>query len=300
MEHISNFELYGNEGFTKLKPFRCFEKINIFLFLSFAIEIVYLICVLYVLNNKTYLFIELNYRKYELNSNNQKLNHKLYQAIDRNYSYDKEIGEKENNIKKLEEHINNYNQISKELLNSDFTNNELYIKLRENNNEKNIKIEELKLIREKSRADIKQIIDSNIIDKKIELTYIINLIGNINPNEIKHKFRLCYRGEKHNFNFTKAYEKCEIVKNQSFLLLFQTNIFKRYGAYISNNNEQNSINFAILPNGFINGTKIEYLDLNRKKSLIYIINLIKKNKYDNNKNNLDFRSFINDFELFII
>lgn len=300
MEHISNFELYGNEGFTKLKPFRCFEKINIFLFLSFAIEIVYLICVLYVLNNKTYLFIELNYRKYELNSNNQKLNHKLYQAIDRNYSYDKEIGEKENNIKKLEEHINNYNQISKELLNSDFTNNELYIKLRENNNEKNIKIEELKLIREKSRADIKQIIDSNIIDKKIELTYIINLIGNINPNEIKHKFRLCYRGEKHNFNFTKAYEKCEIVKNQSFLLLFQTNIFKRYGAYISNNNEQNSINFAILPNGFINGTKIEYLDLNRKKSLIYIINLIKKNKYDNNKNSLDFRSFINDFELFII
>ena len=300
MEHISNFELYGNEGFTKLKPFRCFEKINIFLFLSFAIEIVYLICVLYVLNNKTYLFIELNYRKYELNSNNQKLNHKLYQAIDRNYSYDKEIGEKENNIKKLEEYINNYNQISKELLNSDFTNNELYIKLRENNNEKNIKIEELKLIREKSRADIKQIIDSNIIDKKIELTYIINLIGNINPNEIKHKFRLCYRGEKHNFNFTKAYEKCEIVKNQSFLLLFQTNIFKRYGAYISNNNEQNSINFAILPNGFINGTKIEYLDLNRKKSLIYIINLIKKNKYDNNKNNLDFRSFINDFELFII
>ena len=300
MEHISNFELYGNEGFTKLKPFRCFEKINIFLFLSFAIEIVYLICVLYVLNNKTYLFIELNYRKYELNSNNQKLNHKLYQAIDRNYSYDKEIGEKENNIKKLEEHINNYNQISKELLNSDFTNNELYIKLRENNNEKNIKIEELKLIREKSRADIKQIIDSNIIDKKIELTNIINLIGNINPNEIKNKFRLCYRGEKHNFNFTKAYEKCELVKNQSFLLLFQTNIFKRYGAYISNNNEQNSINFAILPNGFINGTKIEYLDLNRKKSLIYIINLIKKNKYDNNKNNLDFRSFINDFELFII
>ena len=156
------------------------------------------------------------------------------------------------------------------------------------------------MIREKSRADIKQIIDSNIIDKKIELTYIINLIGNINPNEIKNKFRLCYRGEKHNFNFTKAYEKCEIVKNQSFLLLFQTNIFKRYGAYISNNNEQNSINFAILPNGFINGTKIEYLDLNRKKSLIYIINLIKKNKYDNNKNNLDFRSFINDFELFII
>ena len=300
MEHISNFELYGNEGFTKLKPFRCFEKINIFLFLSFAIEIVYLICVLYVLNNKTYLFIELNYRKYELNSNNQKLNHKLYQAIDRNYSYDKEIGEKENNIKKLEEYINNYNQISKELLNSDFTNNELYIKLRENNNEKNIKIEELKLIREKSRADIKQIIDSNIIDKKIELTYIINLIGNINSNEIKHKFRLCYRGEKHNFNFTKAYEKCEIVKNQSFLLLFQTNIFKRYGAYISNINEQNSINFAILPNGFINGTKIEYLDLNRKKSLIYIINLIKKNKYDNNKNSLDFRSFINDFELFII
>ena len=300
MEHISNFELYGNEGFTKLKPFRCFEKINIFLFLSFAIEIVYLICVLYVLNNKTYLFIELNYRKYELNSNNQKLNHKLYQAIDRNYSYDKEIGEKENNIKKLEEYINNYNQISKELLNSDFTNNELYIKLRENNTEKNIKIEELKLIREKSRADIKQIIYSNIIDKKIELTNIINLIGNINPNEIKHKFRLCYRGEKHNFNFTKAYEKCEIVKNQSFLLLFQTNIFKRYGAYISNNNEQNSINFAILPNGFINGTKIEYLDLNRKKSLIYIINLIKKNKYDNNKNSLDFRSFINDFELFII
>ena len=64
MEHVSNFELYGNMGYTKAKPFLCFEKIVIFLILVFIIELLYLIGVLNVLSNKTKQFNEINYRKY--------------------------------------------------------------------------------------------------------------------------------------------------------------------------------------------------------------------------------------------
>ena len=51
MEHISNFELYGNMGYTKSKPFRCFEKIIIFLILAFIVLLLYLISVLSILKN---------------------------------------------------------------------------------------------------------------------------------------------------------------------------------------------------------------------------------------------------------
>ena len=299
MEHISNYELYGNEGFTKFKPFRCFDRINIFLFLSLVIEIIYLICILYVMNDKKNLFNELNYRQYELNDKNEKLNSQLYQAIEKNYSYNKEIEEKDNNLKVIEKYILNYNELSKELLNSNFSNNEVYIRLKEQNKERNQKINELIAMKEKYKINIKEIIDSIIIDKEIELKNIANLIENINPNEIKNKFKLCYRGENYIFNFTEAYEKCELKNNISFLIIYQTNIFKRYGAYISINAEQRSFNFEISPNGNINATKIEELDFNRKKSLIYIINQIKKYKYDSTENSLDSKIKIYDLEIFI-
>lgn len=300
MEIISNFELYGNEGFSKSKRFRCFEKINIFLFLALVAEIIYLICILYFLGNQKGIFLELNYRKYQLNNDNEELNHELNENIEKNHLYNSEIKDKKEKMKIFDDYIRNYTQLTKELINGNLTNNEIYIKLKEKNNEKIKKINELRLIKENSKINFKQIIDSIIIDKEVELNNIINLIDNLNPNEIKNRIKLCYRGENFNLNLTEAFEKCDLKNNIPYLILFQTDIFKRYGAFISANSDKNSLNFAILPNGFISKTKIQELDLNRKKSLIYIINLIKEYKFDNSENSLESRSKIFDLEIFHI
>ena len=300
MEHISNFELYGNEGYTKSKPFKCFEKINIVLAVIFIIEIIYLICTCNFLNKKTYQFNELNYRKYELNSNNDKLSQELYQAKLKNNEYNEEILDKQHKIKTLEDYINNFNNMSKELLNSNFTDNELYIKTKEKNIKKRKNINNLKLLLKKSKKDFGGNFDSIILDSETEFNNIINLISNANMTEIKNNTKLCYRGENSNLNLTQAYDKCELYKNISFLMIFQNNIYKRYGTFISNNNAQSSFIFGIYNNGYVFGTNIEEISIERRQSLLYIINLIKKYKYDNEENSLDSNSIINDLEIFKI
>ena len=300
MEHISNFELYGNEGYTKSKPFKCFEKINVILAVVFIMEIIYFIYTFNILNKKTYQFNELNYRKYELESNNVKLSQEFCQVEIKNNEYNKEIEDRNNKIKTLEEYINDYNNLSKELLKSNFTNNELYIKTKEKNNKKRNIINDLKLLHKKVKIDLEGNAYSVIFDSEYEFNNIINLMNNASLIDIKNKTILCYRGDKDTLNLTVAYKKCELSKNNSFLLIFQNNMYKRYGAFISNNREQNSFIFDIYNNGDVHGTNLEEISFNRRQSLMYIINIIKKYKYDNKENSLDFNSIINAIEIFKI
>jgi len=297
MEHISNYELYGNIGYTKAKPFLCFEKIIIFLILVFIIELLYLIGVLNVLSNKTKQFNELNYRKYELNTKNEKLNQEYCQAVEKNYSFDDEIEEKNDKIKVLDKYIYNYTQLSKEFLKSPLSDNKMYIKIKEKNEKKSKIIDNLKLMKDKEKKDITEKIDSKIIDKESELNNILNLIMKV--NEQNNPFKLCYRADNNNLNFEDAYQKCKLRENNnSFMILYQTNLYERYGAFISKNKERSTFVFAIYPNGVLYRINIEELDSNRRQSLIYIINLIKQIKYNNNENSLYSKLVINDLEIF--
>ena len=297
MENVSNFELYGNMGYTKAKPFLCFEKIVIFLILVFIIELLYLIGVLNVLSNKTKQFNELNYRKYELNTKNEKLNQEYCQAVEKNYLFDDEIEEKNDKIKVLNKYIYNYTQLSKEFLKSPLSDNKMYIKIKEKNEKKSKIIDNLKLMKDKEKKDITEKIDSKIIDKESELNNILNLIMKV--NEQNNPFKLCYRADNNNLNFEDAYQKCKLRENNnSFMILYQTNLYERYGAFISKNKERSTFVFAIYPNGVLYRINIEELDSNRRQSLIYIINLIKQIKYNNNENSLYSKLVINDLEIF--
>ena len=297
MEHVSNFELYGNMGYTKAKPFLCFEKIVIFLILVFIIELLYLIGVLNVLSNKTKQFNELNYRKYELNTKNEKLNQEYCQAVEKNYLFDDEIEEKNDKIKVLDKYIYNYTQLSKEFLKSPLSDNKMYIKIKEKNEKKSKIIGNLRLMKDKEKKDITEKIDSKIIDKESELNNILNLIMKV--NEQNNPFKLCYRADNNNLNFEDAYQKCKLRENNnSFMILYQTNLYERYGAFISKNKERSTFVFAIYPNGVLYRINIEELDSNRRQSLIYIINLIKQIKYNNNENSLYSKLVINDLEIF--
>ena len=296
MEHISNFELYGNLGYTKSKPFRCFEKIIIFLILVFVIELLYLVGVLNVLNNEKGKFYELNYRKYSLNNKNEKLNQELYESIAKNYSFDEEIEEKNNKIEVFENYITNYTKLTKDFLQLPFSDNNVFIKLKERNDKKNKIINCLELRKDRVKKNFTEKIDSKIIDKESELNNILNLIMKV--NEQNNPFKLCYRADT-NFNFAEAYEKCKLKENNSFMILYQTNIYERYGAFISKNKERSTFVFAIYPNGEIYRINIDELDPNRSQSLIYIFNLIKQIKYNSFENSLFSKLTINDFEIFL-
>ena len=221
MEHISNFELYGNEGYTKSKPFKCFEKINLVLAVVFIMEIMYLICTFNFFNTKTSQFNELNYRKYVLSSKNEKLSKELLQTKIKINEFNKEVEDKNNKIKTFEEYINDFNNLSKELLNSNFSDNELYIKTQEKNNKKRKEINNLKLLRKKIKIDLKGKADSVIFDSEYEFNNIINLMNNVSLIDIKNKTILCYRGNNDNLNLTEAYNKCGLSHSISFLLIFQ-------------------------------------------------------------------------------
>lgn len=300
MEHVSNFELYGNDGYTKDKPFRFLEKFNFLLLISLFFEIIYLICINNFLNKKTNQFNELNYRRFELNSKNQKLSNELYQAIEKNNSFNEEIKEKNDKIKIIQDYLYEYTNLSKKLLNSEFSANELLIKKKDKNNEKRKKINELKTIKDKAKEELHETFDSAIVDTELELKIIINLIDSPNMMEIRDKLKLCYRSHGDNLNLTIAYGECGLNNNNSFLMLFQSDIYKRYGAFISNNNKSYPFIFIIYPNGIVYETKIENLNMQRKQSLMYIINLIKKHRYDNHETSLDSNCKIIDFEIFNI
>ena len=147
---------------------------------------------------------------------------------------------------------------------------------------------------------------------------------------IQNRFRLCYRAEDNNLNFTEAYYKCKLQNDVSFVLVYQTYTYQRYGIFIPNQKEISSFTFSgiqrslmtlenqgaekffgepsldirdfisINNDGIVSGKVIENLDLSRKQSSIYIINLIKKNKDNKEENSFDSMSNINDLEIFLI
>jgi hypothetical protein len=173
----------------------------------------------------------------------------------------------------------------------------MYIKIKEKNEKKSKIIDNLKLMKDKEKKDITEKIDSKIIDKESELNNILNLIMKV--NEQNNPFKLCYRADNNNLNFEDAYQKCKLRENNnSFMILYQTNLYERYGAFISKNKERSTFVFAIYPNGVLYRINIEELDSNRRQSLIYIINLIKQIKYNNNENSLYSKLVINDLEIF--
>ena len=84
------------------------------------------------------------------------------------------------------DYINNFNNVSKELLNSNFTDNELYIKTKEKNIKKRKNISDLKLLLEKAKKDFGGNFDSIILGSESEFHNIINLISNANAAEIRN------------------------------------------------------------------------------------------------------------------
>ena len=155
-------------------------------------------------------------------------------------------------------------------------------------------------MKEKEKSAFRTKCDSIIFDNVKELYNIVKLMTYSKIYNIQNRFRLCYRAEDNNLNFTEAYYKCKLQNDVSFVLVYQTYTYQRYGIFIPNQKEISSFTFSINNDGIVSGKVIENLDLSRKQSSIYIINLIKKNKDNKEENSFDSMSNINDLEIFLI
>ena len=293
--YYEDFELDDYKDNSKKKDRKSSLKTKIIILFSLLIifEIIFIICIDSVLRNKNNQLSLINFRKYLLDEGNKKLSKFVNDAFGNINSLDEELIIKENEIKLKEEEIISYKKKSKFLLKNSSPTPESIFTLQKENDNKRFKVRELVLTLYNKEKKFKDAFKTKIIDSQNDLNKIQSIVNTINVNDLK----LCYVGENKDFNFTKAYNNCYLDKDIPALIIIQTNIYERYGIYLSTEKDKKSFVFAFKSGKFI---EIEYVKVNniQRQSLIYLINLIKnmKNK-DNNKDKDKENNDIKDFDI---
>ena len=293
MKKIQNYENFEIDNYksdeTKIYKSHFRAQIFVFLFLVIIFQIIFLVCVNSYKNKKNSELLEMNFKKYLLEENNSKLYSKLNEDLLSKYSLEEEIQKKEKQIQLKEGQISEYKQKSKTLLKYYTPTIESFVKAKESNDKRISKINELKLMIKNSNKEFREKYNykynTKILDSMSELSSIESFVK---IDELK----LCYRGENNEINYSEAYDKCQFHKNSTILVVFfQNNLYERYGALISSIKENYSFIFSF-NNGKIKNMK--YIDLNytQRQSLIYIVNCIKKDIFDQEHK---YTSNINDF-----
>ena len=279
---------------TNCKSF-CKTKLLIIFSLILLFEIIHLLFVIKKKRNKNDQLSVFKFQEYRLNENIEKLHKQLKEDDETIYSLDKEINKKEKEIKTKEEGIKYYLQKSNYLLNNN-RNSETIFTIQIEINKKQLEIDELLLSLNDIKKSFQERFKSTIIDSDNELNKIQSLLNQINV----YDFKRCYGGESKKLNFTEAYNSCNLNEDKSFLIVFETNLYERYGIYLSTQKEEQSIIFSF---NFEKEMEKEYIKINnsQRQSLIYLINLIKNMKLKNNnliaKNENEKRNVIEDFDI---
>ena len=193
------------------------------------------------------------------------------------YSYEEKFQKLEKEIRRKEEEIANYKKMSSYLLNNFTPTTEALVREKERTSKKIFLINELKSKIRNSNKIFREKFNSKIIDSLYEI-YSNELLTN--KNNI-HELKLCYNGENNKIDISEAYSKCDLDRDIPFLIVLQTDKFKRYGIYISDKKE----NFAFVFTFNFEKKQVQQIELNnnQRQSIIYLFNLIKNMKFENDK-----------------
>ena len=254
-----------------------YAKMGVLLVLIIIFQIIYIICINSYLKEKNNELIDLNYKKYILENGNKKLYNELNEDLVNKYAYDEKFQKLEKEIKRKEEEIVNYKKKSSYLLNNYNPTTEALVREKEQISKKLIVIDKLKIKLKNANKIFREKFNSKIIDSLYEI-YSIELLTN--KNNI-HELKLCYNGEDNKINISEAYNKCDLSRDLPFLIVLQTNKFKRYGIYISDKKE----NYAFVFTFNFENKEIQQIELNnnQRQSIIFLFNLIKNMKFDDDK-----------------
>ena len=280
-KNYENFEIGNqkdNNDSQNNNQAHLYAKIGVLLVLIIIFQIIYIICINSYLKEKNNELIDLNYKKYILENGNKKLYNELNEDLINKYSFEDKYQKLDKEIKRKEEEIVNYKKMSRYLLNNFNPTTEALVREKEKTSKKIFLINELKKKLKNSNKIFREKFNSRIIDSLYEI-YSIELLTN--KNNI-HELKLCYNGEDNKIDISEAYNKCDLSRDIPFLIVLQTDKFKRYGIYISNMKE----NYAFVFTFNFEKKEMQQIELNnnnQRQSIIFLFNLIKNMKFDNDK-----------------
>ena len=299
MEKIKNYENFEvDEPINKVRDSHLFAKIVIVLILIIIFEILYLRFIRSSIKEKDKQLSEINMKFYLLGDGNKKLDMELKEMYERDYAYDDRLKKKDKELKSKENQIKRFKKEAIKAL-KDIPTPDEFEKIKEENNEKKKKINELKLqLNDKAKA-FREKFNIKIIDTFDELNIVKDLIkNNIDKNE-EINFDICYSSEESDFNFSEVSNKCKL-KDKSFLIILQTNLFDRYGIYFDNNEKGSSFVFDLnnkeKKENLFESQWVKLTD-EQKQNLILLFNLVKELKFENKKKEIDYINYSNMTEI---
>ena len=302
MEKIKNYENFEvDEPINNVRESHLFAKIVIVLILIIIFEIIYLLFIRFSsIKEKDKQLSEINGKFYILDDGNKKLDIELKEMYEEDYACAEQLKKIDKERKSKEDQTKNYKKKSQKAL-KDIPTPDEFEKIKEQNNDKKKKINELKLQLNDKSKKFREKFNTKIIDNLDELNIVKDLIkNNINKNE-EINFDVCYSSEENDFNFSEVNDKCKLSdQEKAFLIILQNNLFDRYGVYFDNNKKGSSFVFDLN-----NKEKKENLfesqwvklSNEQKQNLILLFNLINELKFENKKKEIDYINYSNITEI---
>ena len=305
MEKIKNYENFEvdddnkDEAISKLRQYHLLAKIVIILSVIIVFQIINLLVIYSSIKETNSDISNINLKKYMLADGNKKLDRALNEDFKKDYAYDEETKRKDNEIKSKEKLIKDYKHKIKKLQKR-LNNSQPIEEILEFNNDKQKKIDELKSGLTNNIKAFREQLNTKIIDSNNELNKIKSLIKNDvemgDTNDIN--FHLCYSYDVthgNELNYDETNYAINFNENKYYLLLFQTNIFTRYGIFLKNLNNDNYLIFDL------NNDESNYLKFKfDRQNLKLLLNNIKEYDFKNKNKEIDYIKYANitDLEIY--
>ena len=305
MEKIKNYENFEvdddnkDEAISKLRQYHLLAKIVIILSVIIVFQIINLLFIYSSIKETNSDISNINLKKYMLADGNKKLDRALNEDFKKDYAYDEETKKKDNEIKSKEKLIKDYKHKIKKLQKR-LNNSQPIEEILEFNNDKQKKIDELKSGLTNNIKAFREQLNTKIIDSNNELNKIKSLIKNDvemgDTNDIN--FHLCYSYDVthgNELNYDETNYAINFNENKYYLLLFQTNMFTRYGIFLKNLNNDNYLIFDL------NNDESNYLKFKfDRQNLKLLLNNIKEYDFKNKNKEIDYIKYANitDLEIY--
>ena len=305
MEKIKNYENFEvdddnkDEAISKLRQYHLLAKIVIILSVIIVFQIINLLVIYSSIKETNSDISNINLKKYMLADGNKKLDRALNEDFKKDYAYDEETKRKDNEIKSKEKLIKDYKHKIKKLQKR-LNNSQPIEEILEFNNDKQKKIDELKSGLTNNIKAFREQLNTKIIDSNNELNKIKSLIKNdVEMGDINDiNFHLCYSYDVthgNELNYDETNYAINFNENKYYLLLFQTNMFTRYGIFLKNLNNDNYLIFDL------NNDESNYLKFKfDRQNLKLLLNNIKEYDFKNKNKEIDYIKYANitDLEIY--
>lgn len=305
MKEYENFEIDDPEYLEtdKIRQYQFLAKIIIVLAIIIVFEIIFILVSYSSIKEKNSEISNINLKKYMIADGNKKLDRALNEDFKMDYAYDEETKKKDNEIKSKEKLIKDFKHKIKKLQKS-LNNSQAIEDLQEINNEKKENLKELKTNLESKIKTFRSQFNSRIFDSSHELNDIKALIENNIENEEKKEinFHLCYyydskQGKE--FNYDEATFTINFNENKVYVIVFQTDIYGRYGVIIPFKSDGKYLVFD-MNNKYKKDNLFETNWLEFKfdrTNLKLLLNNIKEFAFENKNKYIDYMKYTNIVEL---